>query len=83
VEPVHAPHLNRQKLSSGPAVEATNRLLETMKQEGDCDEVEQKSGDRRGRVIARRTAELSLLSSRELALADQIVANLWRAAGAR
>lgn len=68
-----------RKLPSGPAPQELSPILEQIKQDGDCEEMQ---GDYFGselrRVQPRRTPEISVFSDKEIQLADQIVSAHWR-----
>jgi hypothetical protein len=67
-----------QKLPFGPAPKAMLPLLEQMKREEDCFEVERDHyGRTQRRLQARRPPETALFSAAELVLADRILAALW------
>jgi hypothetical protein len=67
-----------QKLQFGPVPKAMLPILEQLKAESDCDEIEAEHfGHRQKRVIARRPPNVSVFTPEELFLADQIVGDLW------
>jgi uncharacterized phage-associated protein len=67
-----------QKLQFGPAPKAMLPILDQMKEEGICVEVERDHfGRRQRRVVALRPPQVALFSSDEIFLADQIVRDLW------
>jgi hypothetical protein len=67
-----------QKLQFGPAPKAMLPILEQMKRDEDCVEIERKVyGLKQRRVQAERAPETSLFSEEELRLADQILRDLW------
>jgi hypothetical protein len=67
-----------QKLPFGPAPKAMLPILDQMKRDRDCVEIERDHfGRTQRRVQASRQPEISLFSAEELRLADQILMNLW------
>lgn len=69
---------NYQKLPFGPAPKAMLPILEQMKKDGECVEVEREHfGHRQRRVVAMRPPKVSVFSADELYLADRIVEDLW------
>jgi hypothetical protein len=71
-----------QKLPFGPAPVDMLPIVDQMKQEGDCIDVEREHlGFRQKRLMALRPPEVSVFSVEELYLADQIVADLWESSG--
>ena len=67
-----------QKLQFGPAPKALLPILNEMKRDRDCQEVERDVyGRKQRRVQAERVPEVSLFSEAELRLADRIVEDLW------
>jgi hypothetical protein len=73
-----------QKLNFGPAPKVMLPVLETMKQDGDCIEIERDHfGYRQKRVVATRPPDVSRLSAQELYLADQIVDDLWESSASQ
>jgi len=67
-----------QKLPFGPVPKALRPLLEQMKRDQECREVERDYfGLRQRRVQAERPAQLSVFSPEEIELADRILAELW------
>jgi Protein of unknown function (DUF4065) len=67
-----------QKLPFGPAPKAMLPILDRMKKDGECVEIEREHfGYTQKRVMALRPPKVSLLSSDELYLADRIVEDLW------
>jgi hypothetical protein len=67
-----------QKLPFGPAPKAMLPVVDQMKQEGVCVEVEREHfGFRQKRLMALRPPAVGVFSAEELYLADQIVADLW------
>lgn len=67
-----------QKLPFGPAPKAMLPILEQMKGDRDCVEVERDHfGHTQRRVMALRPPKVSLFSADEIYLADRIVDDLW------
>src|SRR5947208_2232571 len=72
-----------RKLPFGPAPKAMLPILDRMKRDLDCIEVERDHfGHTQRRVQAQRPPQLSLFSAEELRLADQILADLWESSAA-
>jgi hypothetical protein len=72
-----------QKLPFGPAPKAMLPILDQMKRDQDCVEIERDHfGRTQRRVQARRAPETSLFSAEELRLADRILADLWESSAA-
>jgi hypothetical protein len=72
-----------QKLPFGPAPKAMLPILDQMKRDRDCVEVEKDHfGLRQRRVQAGRAPETKLFSADELRVADRIVADLWESSAA-
>lgn len=66
------------KLQFGPAPKAMLPILDQMKRDLDCVEIEREVyGLKQRRVQAERAPELSVFTAEELRLADQILGNLW------
>lgn len=67
-----------QKLQFGPVPKAMLPILEQMKRDRDCVEVEREVyGRKQRRVQAKRSPETSVFSEDELHLADRILEDLW------
>lgn len=67
-----------RKLPFGPAPKAMLPILDQMKRDQDCVEIERDHfGRTQRRVEARRPPESSVFSPEELGLADRILADLW------
>lgn len=67
-----------QKLQFGPAPKAMLPILDQMKRDRDCVEIEREVfGLKQRRVQAQRAPELSVFTEDELRLADRILQNLW------
>lgn len=67
-----------RKLQFGPAPKAMLPILERMKGDQDCVEVEKdRFGHSQRRIVALRFPDISLFTPEELQLADRIVAELW------
>jgi hypothetical protein len=67
-----------QKLQFGPAPKAMLPILDQMKRDKDCTEIEKDHfGHAQRRVVALRAPEVSLFKPEELCLADHIVKDLW------
>ena len=67
-----------QKLRFGPAPKAMLPILEQMKQDRDCVEIEREVyGRTQRRVQAKRSPEMSVFSEDERQLADRIIEELW------
>jgi len=67
-----------QKLRVGPSPIDLLSRLEQMLAEGDCAEIEAPHfGHPHKKLVARRPPDLAVFTPEELALADQIVADLW------
>ena len=67
-----------QKLQFGPAPKAMLPILDQMKRDRDCVEIEREVyGLRQRRVRAERAPELSVFTEEELRLADRILRDLW------
>lgn len=69
---------NYQKLPFGPAPKAMLPMLDRMKGDQDCVEVERDHfGHKQRRVMALRPPKVSVFTADELYLADRIVEDLW------
>ena len=67
-----------RKLQFGPAPKAMLPILERMTRARECAEIERDHfGRAQRRVVALRSPDVSLFTSEELRLADQILAELW------
>lgn len=67
-----------QKLPFGPAPKAMLPILEQMKGNQDCVEIERDHfGHTQRRVLALRPPDVSLFSAEEIYLADGVVGDLW------
>jgi hypothetical protein len=67
-----------QKLQVGPVPKAMLPLLEQMKQDQDCVEIEREAyGRTQRRVQAKRNPETSVFSEDERQLTDRIIEELW------
>src|SRR5689334_7237140 len=67
-----------RKLQFGPAPKAMLPIVERMKGDGDCAEIERDHfGHAQRRVVALRPPDVALFSAEELRLADRIVEELW------
>ena len=67
-----------QKLQFGPAPKTMLPMLDQMKRDRDCVEIEREVyGLKQRRVQAQRAPELSFFSAEELRLADRILGDLW------
>jgi hypothetical protein len=72
-----------QKLQFGPAPKALLPILNEMKRDRECMEVERDVyGRKQRRVQAERSPEVSLFSEAELRLADQIIEEFWERSAA-
>jgi hypothetical protein len=72
-----------RKLPFGPAPKAMLPILDQMKRDQDCVEIERDHfGRTQRRVQAKRPPETSLFSAEELRLADRILADLWESSAA-
>lgn len=67
-----------RKLKFGPAPKAVLPILEQMKRDRECAEVERDHfGHAQRRVVAMRPPKVSLFTPEELDLANRVVAELW------